>query len=69
MKAMAADMGMVDDAEADALLYKELGLDPAQQKTQQSEEDKLLAAILAGGDEEEMDDDALLAALDAEQNQ
>jgi len=29
MKAMGADMGMANDADADALLCKELGLDPA----------------------------------------
>lgn len=69
MKAMGADMGMADDAEADAILCRELGLDPAKHKAQQSEEDKLLAAIMAGGDDEEMDDDALLAALDAEENE
>ena len=69
MKAMGADMGMANDAEADALLCKELGLDPVKYKAQQSEEDKLLAQILAGGDDDEMDDDALLAALDAEENE
>ena len=67
MKACGAEMGGTTDAEADAILLKELGVQPGSNGGM-SEEEKILQQLLAEGSDEEMDDDALLAQLDHEEN-
>jgi hypothetical protein len=66
MKACGAEMGTTTDADADAILLKELGVQPGSQGL--SEEEKILQQLLAEGSDEEMDDEDLLAQLNAEEN-
>ena len=67
MKQFGADTSMSKAEEA--ALLKEFNIGGA--GGPESEEDKILRQIMAGGDgsDEEMDEEALLAALDAEENQ